>query len=314
MRVVLVIFNHQLAPKKYYKQTKHILWHFFLKQFNVWHKHVDKLYALDYLCNLTVPTWAKHLSSKIEIVDNFPNPNHYESLEKFVPKISEGNDLLIVDSDMIIHDPRVVENGFELLKEYDAVGPLTRDGTGPKEPGTILDRMEWRGWKGKLANWLTFVRGKWTLNGKFFPVPWKDFYYDPLTQSIIEGNGKIKELREDCWQLMCNENGFTHEEWSEHTDFEFVKFNYSTKNLGFYHIMRASHMWKILDNSFEHPAFDYYAEQLRLGAWAYLVTETVAPDKLKLFDEGLKQHPHFKPYYEQFKAFHQPILKGLDFL
>lgn len=246
MRNVIVVFNNELCPKKYHEETKHLLWQFFLKHFNVWHEYVDKLYVLDYLCCLEVPSWVPlSPQSKIEIIDNFPRSNHYESLEWMVPQISKGNDLLILDSDTVIYDKNVVKDGFESLKEYDAVGSLTRDGCCPKFKGTILEKNEWRDWRGKLSNWITFVRGKWAEKGKFFPVLMEggnEEYYDPLTTDILENGGTIKELKEDCWKLLCGKSGKIYESWYEHADANFWEGHRGIKNVGFFHILRASHI------------------------------------------------------------------------
>ena len=123
--------------------------------------------------------------------------------------------------------------------------------------------------------------------------------------------GVIKELDEDYWQLVVNTDGKITEQYYEAEDNSFKEKNKGLRNIGYYHIWHGCHIWKFLDNSLESHAFSYQ-EQCRLGAWGYVMTELIAPDKLGMYDDAMKKHGHFPKYIEEFKKYHAGILEQFN--
>lgn len=256
-----------------------LLWNFFVKHMAKWIKYVDVVYVIDSGCGLD------YKDSKVKIVHKGPD-SHWQNMNEAIRSASEDQ-IMLLDSDMVIYDPEVVKRGFEDLDSgYDAVGILDSSGGVDMSRFSLMRENVYRSERRRLCPYLCFLK-KSALRENFDFTPrggdnWTDSM-GTVTEQLLEDVKSIKELRDDRSTISQEDDGkITSVQW---LDAPPKKWSLEENpNLGYYHIRNFGGGLKI----YSEGSFGLVPgrEARRLLAWVYILLGTLPDNKyLKMFKE-----------------------------
>lgn len=292
-RAVIVPFFANQVKKPHYNL---MIWEFFKKQMSKWIEYVDKVYVIDSGVGITQPD-----NPKVQVIHKHAD-SHWANMNEAVRLASE--DLIcLLDSDMVIYDAGIIDEGFYLLesKGYDVVSILDGSGGVDMTQYKVMQPNKYRTERRRFCPYLCFLK-KSILRPDFDFTPrggenWTDSM-GPVTEQILEDGYKIYELQDDRSTIIITPEGTYHSyqwldggEWSRE----------QRPDLGYYHIRNyggAVSLIGLNDYEFDEllkvmPSTEFY----RLMAWACAVFEIA----------GHAPHSEINllgGYYKAFREYH----------
>lgn len=96
---------------------------FYLSNMNKYEKEFNKIYLLDSTWNIDRP-----LPGNVEVIRVDPSLRYYDAYRTVLPQIKES-EVLLMDNDMVVYKPKMIEDAFAFLDEgfsvvsiYDTIG------------------------------------------------------------------------------------------------------------------------------------------------------------------------------------------------
>lgn len=283
MRLAIVPFFRYDADEA----TKGLLYDFFLLQAKQWSCFVDRILVIDSGCQLTKKI------DKLEIFTKGPD-SHWENMNQAI-RISPEDEIVLLDSDMVIYDPMVIARGFEDLKEYDCVGIFDGSGGVDMNKYEIMRENENRFERRRFCPYLFFLnRSALRPNFDFTPRGgdlWTDSM-GTITEQVLEDGKRVKELQDDRATISLEDDGgITSCQWLDSPPKKWALDE--DPNLGYYHIRNFGGGLKFLIG--EPFGAVPGREARRLLAWATVVAKRV----------GYTNIPPLDPtYLLKFQAYH----------
>ena len=294
MRSVIVPFFN------YGHGNEQLLWKFFLLHLKKWIKFVDEVYVIDSGCNLEVPMNLPLGFDKIRIIKK-PPQSHWQNMNEAI-RDTQADQILLLDSDMIIYNPDIIEAYFRRLDYgYDFVTILDSSGS-----RMYFKENENRAARGRMCPYLCFFR-KAALRIDFdFTPRGGEFWTDSMgtvTEQAIEDNRNILEIPDDRATISLEDDGsITSVQWLDTPPKKWSLNEHP--NYGYYHIRNFGGGLKLLKEG------DFNGvpgrEARRLLAWVYVLAEKT---KTNILISSAKLHvgddeETWSKYYQEFNYYH----------
>lgn len=237
--------------------NEQLLWRFFLLHATKWSEYVDEIYVIASGFDLD-----KTDNPKIKII-NKPPQSHWQNMNEAI-RDTKADQILLLDSDMIIYRPEVIRDNFNKLEKYDFATIL--DSSGAK---MLFPENENRFARGRMCPYLCFFK-KDALRLDFDFTPrgnpdWTDSM-GTVTEQALEDGKKILELQDDRSTISLEDDGeITSTQWLDTPP----KLWAMEENpyLGYYHIRNFGGGLKLLKE--QKLSGVPSREALRLLGWVY---------------------------------------------
>jgi glycosyltransferase involved in cell wall biosynthesis len=300
-----------------YQDNYKVLFNFFILHARKWAKFVDELIITDSGCNFVLP----EVSDGIEniTIRYVPARSHWENMNEAIRK-TDGDLILLLDSDMIIYEPSIVEFGFRQLEKdiADVVGILDSSGGVRLIKYPLMQANENREERFRLCPYLCFLK-KSALRPDFDFTPvsgdkWMDSM-GKITEQLLEDSKVIFELQDDRSTISLEDDGkITSVQWLDTPPKKWaLKEN---PNLGYYHIRNFGGALQVLNNYHTNPnEFNKLINTMpkreikRLLAWLYVIADKLNNDTLKtqinsLVTPTLAKNLEWPNYISRFMTYH----------
>lgn len=291
-RAVIVPFFANQVKKPHYNL---MIWEFFKLQMDKWIQYVDKVYVIDSGVGITQVS-----DPKIQIIHKHAD-SHWANMNEAVALAKE--DLIcLLDSDMVIYDPIVIDEGFSILEdlEYDVVSILDGSGGVDMSHHKVMRKNSRRSERRRFCPYLCFMR-KNILRAGFDFTPrggeqWTDSM-GPITEQILDDGYRVYELQDDRSTIVLTDEGTVHSyQWLDGGSWA----REECPDLGYYHIRNYGGAVSLIGLN-DKEMSDILAvmpstEFFRLQAWACTVFEKAGhpqPEASILGD-----------YYKAFREYH----------
>lgn len=255
-RAVVVPFFHYHGTTK---QTSLLLFNFFLKYLSNWKDEADSIYIID--SGDFIPE-----TPGLTIIKK-PRQSHWQNLNEVMRTIKEDK-FIILDSDMVIYRPGIIDGIFNDLDICHIVSILDNSGTVTHKP---LMENENRGERHRLCPYLFGCQTSYfkLIDFDFTPQP-AEGYIDSMskiTHQLFSMRPKFKELPDDRWTLYYNDGDFQFFNFS----MDITKKWYKKIDLGYYHLRNMG-----------GALFAYEAYKSKNEAWNKVVEITPKEELIRL--------------------------------
>jgi hypothetical protein len=271
---VLVFFRYHPRVGDQYKTQSTV----FFNQVKKWEDKIDTFY-------LANGGWDFDWLPKNTIQYNQDNQSHWHYLNTLTEMVKEDQ-VLYLDPDILMYDPRIIERGFEALETYDVAGILDNSATLPLENEFDLFKPnKFRGVRRRFTPYLTFAKTK-LLKGDhglhsgidFTPVAGKYDSMGQVTHEIMKRGCDYFEFEDDRNTLRLERDGsMTRDTWLDGSPYLWSTPHNKVKDLGYYHVRNSSVGLSILQEfQVNKPAYQArkntmpFSEIMRLLSWQWM--------------------------------------------
>lgn len=296
-KAVIVPFFANQVKKPHFNL---MIWEFFKLQMEKWLQYVDKVYVIDSGVGIT-----QTADSKVRVIHKHAD-SHWANMNEAVA-LADEELICLLDSDMVIYDPTVIERGFSIIENggYDVVSILDGSGGVDMSQYPLMRANKKRTERRRFCPYLCFMK-KAILRPGFDFTPrggenWTDSM-GPITEQILADGYNVFELQDDRATIVINADGSINSyQWLDGGSWS----REQHPNLGYYHIRNyggAVSLIGLNDKETDDllqviPSTEFY----RLQAWACTVFEKAGypqPEAKLLGD-----------YYKAFREYHDFIDK-----
>jgi hypothetical protein len=288
----IVIFHRPPPREDKHYQTQSKL---FFKYADAWLKFIDTFYIVD-------SGWGlNHLPKNARVIQA-DHRAHWENLNLVIPKVEEDN-LLILDSDMLIYDPAVVKDGYDKLKTHECSAILDNSGQVvlEKEYHQLAPNKN-RAVRRRIAPYLCFIKTARLLHKDFTPFANMYDSMGRITAQLFNEGIKLHELPDDRSTLRLDEHGELSQDtwldgpgyaWSEPLDKPVRRGYYHVRNSTFGPSMITEWIWD-REAYTRRKQITPFTEAMRLLAWQWIYD-----DKANELKDWL---PHFSMVLEDYQV------------
>jgi glycosyltransferase involved in cell wall biosynthesis len=283
-----------------------VLYNFFLKHCLKWIGYVNKVYVVDSGFGINE---SPHY--KIEIIKK-PKQSHWQNMNEMIRQVSEPL-LLLMDSDMIIYNPEIIQIYFSALEECDDDIWTILDSSGGTCLGDkypIMAENKNRAERRRICPYLCFLRRSILPHGFDFTPRGGENWTDSMgviTEQLLEKGIKIQELQDDRSTISLEDDGkITSCQWLDTPPKLWAL--QENPNLGYYHIRNFGGGLKILDD--KNFGLVPNREARRLLAWVYILAlKTKSQELIDNILNTFGNSNDSNDYIKQFEKYHSWLEK-----
>jgi len=274
-----------------------ILFNLFQRHAVKWLEHVDELIIIDSGADLSeddCTLFAQHnLMEKVRFIHRSWD-SHWNNLNAAIQEIDGGlqepYNLALLDSDLLIYDPKIVDESFRRLTTYDALGIFDSSGGVDLTQYPTMAENVYRGERRRLCPYFCFLRRDALRPGFDFTATSggnnKDWFdsMGRITLHMLEDGKSLGELRDDRSSIYLeDDNTITSTQWLDEDRHLWSQTEHP--NLGYYHIRNFSGGLQLVDSYYVEPELHQRLikitprrEALRLLTWVHLADKHLDKD------------------------------------
>jgi len=286
----------------YGQGNEQVLWKFFLLHLKKWIKWVDRVYIIDSGCNLELPE-DFFQAEKIQIVKK-PPQSHWQNMNEAIRNTAE-NLILLLDSDMVIYNDKVIHTGFWKLEQgWDVASILDSSGGQPINHPAFTEN-QFRFERRRLCPYLCFIKRN-ALRPDFDFTPrggenWTDSM-GTVTEQLVADGKKIYELQDDRATISLEDDGrITSVQWLDTPPKKWALDEHP--NLGYYHIRNFGgglKLWKEKEFGLVPGR-----EARRLLAWVWVLKAGIGEDmRDQTIVDPILPKEKWVNYFKKFAEYH----------
>lgn len=281
-RTVIVAFHRQEPA---YEDNYKVLMGLFRRHSEAWLQHVDQLIVIDSGCSFKGWELPCGGTGKVSVVRRPPD-SHWGNLNQVVRQV-DGGKICLIDSDMLIYTPSVINVIFNSLELHDAIGILDTSGGHDLSKYPLMAENVNRSARQRLCPYLcAFWREGLRADFDFTATSGVN-HYDSMgliTHQMLEDGLDIVELQDDRSSIYLeDDNRITSTQWLDSPP----KLWAIVENppLGYYHIRNFSGGLNLANSYWvDRPMFETLVritprrEALRLLSWVAIACQKTGLD------------------------------------